>query len=273
MTRVVAWALFFMLIVPSVCNAMDVIISSKDSDTDKRRGYSHALLLEALEKTKNDFGPYELRNQFYVSSRDRALVEIVKGRLLNVLAVPCQPEWESKAVPIRISLDKDLLDYRLLLVHRDNVNDFSKVRTADDLKKFRFGLLSQWVTTKLLEKEGFNVVKSTYYEGLFGMLDRKRFDVLLRGISEIKKEHDLYKMKYPDLMIEPILAIRQPLPVYFYVSPKTPHLKKRIETGLKRMQKDGSFDSIFMKYHGEKTKKILEGRRVIEIPNSFLENQ
>lgn len=261
--------LFILFATP--CHGMDIIRTYGESKTDQRNSFPVALLAMALEKTKDDMGPYQLSTDFKATSRDRSLLELQKGKLVNVLAVPTRPEWEETTLSIPISIHKDLLDYRVLLIDGKNAERFAKIKTYEQLKQLRFGLMAQWTTTQILQAQQFNVITSSFYEGLFGMLMEGRFDVFLRGLSEVTQELAIQGAVYPDLMIQPTLAVHLPMPVYFFVSPHNPKLRNRIEAGLKRMQADGSFDELFDQYHGEDTKDMLKHRRIIEIPNPYLQ--
>ncbi len=177
---------------------MDVVKTFTHSETDHRNDYSLALLSMALEKTTDDFGPYQLEKKFNLTSRDRGLVELQKGKLVNVLTVPTRPEWEDSTLYIPISIHKDLLDFRVLLIDGKKAKQFSEIKTYDQLKQLRFGLMPQWTTTKILQAQDFNVITSSYYEGLFGMLMHDRFDVFLRGLSEVSQEFAIQSVNYPD---------------------------------------------------------------------------
>lgn len=258
-------------LVPQV-QALDVVKTyGPGVGHDMRYEHPYALLDEALHTTIDDYGPYHITHQFTGRTRDRALLELEKGELLNVVAVPTRPEWEAEVIPIRIPIRKDVLDYRLLLVRRDSLPALAKVSNADELKQFRFGMQIQWTTTDVLERLGFNVVTTSRYANLFPMLNAGRFDVFLRGVYEIFDEVEHYSRFYPDLVIEPTLAVELPMPTYFFVSPKTPRLAERIKTGLRRMLENGDFDKIFDQYYGGLKGRIrLDQRHIIRLPNPFL---
>ncbi len=58
---------------------------------------------------------------------------------------------------------------------------------------------------------------------------------------------------------------------YFFFNKVNKSLAKRIETGLRKMMKDGSFDAIFMKYNSSSIRKAnLKNRRIIRIVNPSL---
>lgn len=272
--RLLPTILLFIVLFPLPAAALDTVITFAPHPSDKRHDYPLALLELALRKTVSDFGPFNLLKSYGGSTRNRTLTELIEGKRLNVAVAATRPEWENKTIPVRIPILKDLLDYRLLLVTRENVRRFAHIRTYSDLKTVRFGTRIQWTTTRILKGHGFRVVTSPNFEGLFGMLSYGRCDAMIRGLFEIYDEYETHSKDYPNLMIEPTLALRLPTPSFFFVSPETPRLARRIEAGLRRAQKDGSFDALFKEYFGDnKVKAGLEGRRIIQIPNPFLAPQ
>jgi membrane-bound lytic murein transglycosylase MltF len=103
------------------------------------------------------------------------------------------------------------------------------------------------------------------------MLEVHRFDLFPRGIGEVFKEFDEHAKLSPDLAIEQHLLIQYPWPYYFFFNNRDTALAARVETGLRAMIKDGSFDAIFRKYNGADIERAkLNDRRVIRINNPFL---
>ncbi|GAB7022085.1 substrate-binding periplasmic protein [Salidesulfovibrio brasiliensis] len=269
--RILSTILLFIFMFSVPAAALDTVITYAPNPTDKRHDYPLALLELAFEKTVSDFGPFNLLKTYEGSTRNRTLAELIEGKRLNVAVAATRPKWERAAIPIRVPILKDLLDYRLLLVTRGNARKFSRIQSYSDLKAVRFGARIQWTTTRILKEHGFQIVTAPNFEGLFGMLSYGRFDALIRGLFEIYDEHETHSNQYPNLMIEPTLALHLPMPSYFFVSPEAPRLARRIEAGLRRAQKDGSFDKLFNEHFSEnKMKAGLEGRRIIHIPNPFL---
>jgi len=50
--------------------------------------------------------------------RDRLLIEMVRGEIVNVTAQATRDSWESRLIPIRIPMDKGILSYRILLIKK-----------------------------------------------------------------------------------------------------------------------------------------------------------
>ena len=146
------------------------------SAMDQRHLYNNAILSKALDKTIRGYGDYKIEFTHSGTQRDRALVELISGRNINVHIVPTRNEWEEKTLPIRIPIVKGILGYRLFLIKRQNIKKFSYIKSLDELKVLRAGLRQQWSTTKAMNALGFQVITGNNYEGLFHMLINNRFD-------------------------------------------------------------------------------------------------
>lgn len=263
--------IFFLVLSTQTLLSKDIIITIKPESTiDKRIEYQNRILLEVLNQTKKTHGSYEIVYKNAVS-RKRALRYLEEGTGINIIHAPTQKIWEEKTIAIPIPLIKGLLGYRLFFIHGKNLTKFSKINTIEDLKQFRAGLKRQWSITNLMQKLDFKIVTNMYYEGLYGMLKRERFDYFPRGVNEIFQEYESRKQKYPDMVIEPNIALYTPIPIYFFVSKKHKKIAERIEFGLKKIIKNGKFDELFYEYNKENIKKAnLSNRLILKVKNPFL---
>jgi hypothetical protein len=57
------------------------------------------------------------------------------GRILNVYIAVTNPGWEKETIAIKLPIRKGLLNYRLLLVHKDDLPLFEKIKTLKELTK------------------------------------------------------------------------------------------------------------------------------------------
>ncbi|WP_291329804.1 hypothetical protein [Desulfovibrio sp. UCD-KL4C] len=248
-----------------------VLLMNRHGYLDSRHTYENEVLITALEKTRENYGDFEIVTTISNAQRERLFLELLKGENLNIYVAPTQKKWEEKSIPIRIPVLKGILGYRLFLIRKQNEKEFSTISTVEELKKLKAGLNRHWSTTKAMEALGFNVVRGGEYKGLFKMLMYDRFDYFPRGVSEIFAEYDSRKDLLPDLAIEPHLALYLPQPTYFFVSPKFPKLAERIKDGLERMIKDGSFDKLFWEYNASNLNRAdLKNRLVLFADNPFL---
>lgn len=244
------------------------------STVDSQYMYDYDLLRLALERTRAEFGPYELRASDIGMSQARAAEEIHAGSgKVNIFARSTAVEHEVRMLPVRIPLDKGLISYRVFLIRQDDQQRFSLVRTLDDLRKLSVGSYTTWADTKILRDNGFNVVTGESYEGLFSMLVANRFDFFSRSVDEAYREYDERKDRLPTMKVEEDLLLYFPTTRYFFVqrSPSGEKLAKRVEYGLNLMIKDGSFDVLFKKYKESLINRAhLKKRRVFRIPNPYL---
>lgn len=253
---------------------VDIVLYNKaHSEKDQRDDYPLQVLIAALDITKKQYGDYVIKFSPLLLKRNRALRELQSGEKLNIYSAPSRKEWEETASPIYFPIYKGLLNYRRLLINKDDAVKFKEISDIKQLKQLKAGVGTQWSTTKTLRKHQFNVVTSNSYEGLFGMLRLKRFDYYIRGINEIYYEFEARTSKYPNMVIEETIVLNIPLPVFLFVSPKAPRLHQRVKDGLWMMHKDGSFDQLFNKYNNDAIlKTAIFQKKLFRIENDQLKH-
>lgn len=206
--------------------------------------YYEEVLKLALAKTEPTYGKLEIK--FYPFStgreRQRAILKIDGG--LDLIWSSSSHLREEKLLAIKFNLLRDLSDYKILLIRKEDKAKFAKVRHLNDLRKFKAGTGSHWQDTKILQLNSMPFITSWDYEPMFKMLVAKRFDYMLRGSQEIWTE--LEQHQNLPIIAEEKLLIRYNLPVYFFVNPKNAKLAERIKKGLDLAEKDGSLNKLFM---------------------------
>jgi hypothetical protein len=242
-------------------------------DTPQEK-YKFAITTTALQKTIPDYGVYKIEKiSVETMSTQRAREMLRLGDSFNIYTALTTPDWEADTIPIRIPIRRGLLNYRLLLVHKDNINMFSQINSAEALKKIKVGSQLGWATTGILETEGFNVVRGKKLDGMFYMLDGNRFDYLPRGINEIFNDLDKYRTTLA-ITLEPHLALNIPAPTYIFIAPEEKRLARRITDGLEIMISDGTLKSMFYEAYGEYLQQAdLKNRKIITVKNSSLSPQ
>ncbi|MES2049703.1 MAG: amino acid ABC transporter substrate-binding protein [Pseudomonadota bacterium] len=247
-----------------------LIYPADEDEGDTRVNDLKEILQMALKKTEPEFGPFELRPSTLKMNRLRYLSELERGRTINIAWSSTSEEMEHRFLPIRIPLRKGILGYRIALIAREKQALIDQVKSIEDLKKLTVGQGLGWLDVQLYEANGIKVEQAKY-GNLFKMTAYKRFDLFPRGINEIFSEYVLHSKENPNLAIEKNLLIYYPWPYYFFFNKNDAALRTRIELGLRKMIKDGSFDTIFIKYNGEAIKQAnLNGRRLIQINNYLL---
>jgi hypothetical protein len=257
--------------------AQNYVVPRSESSADSQYVYDYGLLRMALERTRDSHGPYELRESAAPMNQARAAEEIVAGSgAVTIFARSTSIEHEQRMRPIRIPIDKGLVSYRLFLIRADLQPKLDAVRTAEELKRFSVGSFVTWADTRILRDGGFDVVTGDSYEGLFRMLVAKRFDLFSRSVDEAYREYDERRTLLPEMAVDDKLLLYFPTTRYFFVqrSDGGEKLALRVEAGLEKMIKDGSFDAHFKKHKGPLIERAnLKNRRVFKIANPFLSKE
>ena len=251
------------------------VIYPRQEETDRRDTYKIELLERVLQVTTNEFGGFELGPSAAIMSETRmdALMTRGDGRTLNVIFKPSTRDREESMIPVRIPILKGLLGYRVCLIHADTQPVCSRVQTLEDLKSFKVGQGLGWRDTEVFKHNGIHVETSPDYEGLFAMLNGKRFDLFSRGITEIPAEFAERKERFPTMRIETDLLLYYPWPVYFFTirNDAGRQLAERIGRGLDQLRASGEFDALFNRYYkGTMGDLHLKERRLIRMENPNL---
>jgi len=241
---------------------------------DSRYDYEWAVLRTALEKSSARFGRYDVQRTQAAMSPPRVLHEMgaAQGKI-NVFVRATSPELERQFLPVRLPVDRGLLGYRLLLIRAADQDRYTRVRTVADLTRLRAGLGQGWPDVQILQAAGIPVVEGSSYNGLFSMLDAHRFDFYLRSIDEATREIDERQDQYPHMAIEQTLLVHYPLARYFFLrrDAEGALLAQRIEAGMEMMIRDGTLNTLFMRYKGDLIRKArLAQRHTIRIANPLL---
>lgn len=205
--------------------------------------YEEALKL-ALEKTEQSFGKVEIKSYPYALSSERQHAILKTNGGLDVIWISSSRLREQQLLPVKFNLMRNLSDYKILLIRKEDKEKFAAVYSLADLRKFKAGTVSQWQDTQVLQRNSMPLTTAWDYESIFKMLTEKRVDYVMRGAQEIWPEAEQYKDS--NTIAEEKLLINYKLPVYFFVNPKNDKLAKRIKTGLDIAEKDGSLQRLFL---------------------------
>ncbi len=266
--------LLTVLLLSGEVSADKVIINRPLSDHDVRYQYPELLLQMVLDATEKEYGADRVVQADLVMSRDKALMELLKGDLIEVMAEAPKPEWEERLIPVRIPIRKGVQGLRVFFIMKENQHLIRQIRTFEEFTQLPTGSGAQWSTVRVMRNAGFDVITSDSYEELFQLLAEGRFHTFGRGINEVYSEFYRHVTEFPELRVDDNLLLYIPLPTYFFVTPKRPDLAKRIEKGLMAMIVSGQFDDFFCRYHSQDIEAAnIEKRKVFCIPNINLSPQ
>ncbi len=247
-----------------------VVTIAPESPSDVRFNDLLEILKGALDRTVPDYGPYSLEQAPVQMSAARAIEQLERRGLVNIVWSSTSVERERKFLAIRIPLRKGLLGYRVCLINAKDQGRIDQVRTLDDLRKLTVGQGTGWADVAIYAGEGIPVITAAY-GGLFDMVSARRFDLFPRGLSEVFREFALHGPRLPGLAIDRHLLLYYPWPYYFFFNRDDAPLAARIETGLRMMRADGSFDAIFHKYNDDWIAAAdIKNRVIIRLNNPLL---
>lgn len=251
-----------------------IVFPSYFSILDTSKVFDWVVLQTAMEKTAAKYGPFAMSASREPMSVAKMLQELGRANgSINIIARATQRDLETQFQPIRIPIDRGLMGMRLLLVRRADLPRFANVRTLDDLRHLSAGQGKGWVDTSVLSAAGINVVESPRAGSLFGMLEAGRFDFFPRALDEAPREYDAIRQAHAEIVVEPTLMLRYPLPRYFFVrrDAEGDKLAERIRIGMEMMVKDGSLVALFHKHKGPLIERALISKRhIIELKNPSL---
>jgi hypothetical protein len=240
-----------------------VVIPALHPSSREHALYFPQLLRLALEKTVASDGPFELRHYEQQLTSPRQAIELKNKGKINVMWDGSNKQREEELLPVRISLLRQLNDYRVFLIRAEDIDKFHAIKTLDELRKLSAGAGVNWPSTDILRANGLPVVTSIAYEYLFPMLEVRRFDYMPRGIYEAWYEQRIHATK--GFVIEDSIFLHYSVPFYFFVNRDDTRLAARIERGLRIAMRDGSFDKLFNSFPSFRRSEaeIVAGKRRI----------
>lgn len=246
MPRLYIHLLFLLLPAIAVAAPERVVLPALHESAREHAAYFPKLLRLALDKTVATDGPYDVSHFDQQLTSPRQVLEVKNQGVINVMWDGTDAQRERDLLPVKISLLRELNDYRVFLIRKGDEQRFAKLSSLDELRRMSAGAGVNWPSTAILRANGLPVVTSIAYEYLFPMLAAKRFDYMPRGIYEAYYEQRSHAKL--GLVIEKTIFFHYPVPFYFFVSRDNPRLAARIERGLRIALKDGSFDRLFNSY-------------------------
>lgn len=248
--------------------------------TPKRDEYQLAALRLGLEKTRSEYGKFEIvRHQgSYSTSRSRR--EINRGTIINIHAGPWRPlekdpaKLSERSIKVELQILNGLLGYRQLIIRKSDAEMFKNLNISKELKNLTAGQARGWQDVDIFRYNGYKVDDDANLTSLFAMLSSKRFDYLPMSVAEtqsvIKGNRDYEK----EFMIVPDIIIYYPFPIIFYISIHEPVMAERLRKGLFIAEKDGSLTQLFNDFFTEEIAAVKNRKlRYVVLDNPFIPEQ
>lgn len=217
------------------------------------RVYLREVLNETLNKTRKDFGPYELQLFTEELTGTRANLETERGALINVSFTPA---WRgvlvdpSRVIQIDAPVFQGILGLRSLIVAGSADKAFGSIASLQEVRQLAAGMETNWVDFDILQANNIRVVGSENYMALFAMLDKGRSDYLPLSILEADVALEGVPQYRSRLSVNRDLYLYYPLPFYLFVNSEQPQLAERLKIGLSRAASDGTIERLFQTHFG-----------------------
>jgi hypothetical protein len=240
--------------------------------SDPNAAYAIKMLKLAIAHSDHPDYTVEISKEDFTQTRTNE--EVRTGGQLDLCWASSDAQIESQLRPIRIPLFKGLLGYRIFIINKDNQYKFDNIKTLADLKQLSLGQGRTWADGRILEANGFKIIKTNKYPGLFYMVEGGRFDAFPRGVhepfSELAARPDL------NLAVEKNLMVYYRMPFYLFVTPTNQTLAKDLEVGFERAIANGEFDKVF--YADKSIQDVLQkanmkNRTLFKLDNPLLSKE
>ena len=228
--------------------------------------YGYKVLNLALRKSGVDF---ELSLHPLNVNQERARIMMDSGEV-NVVDFGTSAEFEHRFLPVYFPIDRGLNGYRLLVVHKDNADEYERMRSLMQLRDKTAGQGVRWSDIAILERAGIKVATAPL-DGLFRLLERKRIDFVPLGANEVHFLLDKYRDAAPHAVVDSNLLIIYPFGRLFFVQKGNERLREAILRGLEAAFEDGSFMALLSKYYFPSTDlSALAHRTILRLDNPSL---
>jgi len=248
------------------------VIGIKDK-RDPRHNFEIGLVSLALKKTEEEYGPFEIvKAPEMTHSRS---IERVKNdfypNFIRSFGYDANLITDKNMAFIPYPIFRGLLSYRTCFLAQKIARKFHNAQTLEEVQAFTHGQGTGWADTLILNKNGFRVFEISDYSSLIKMTAANRFDLYCRGASELEEEYQRFK-NTEGLSYDRSKAFYYPFPHFLFTNKKNTAAIERIQLGLDRALKDGSFEALWQQYHKSSIAFVgMENRQVFVLDNPLID--
>lgn len=231
--------------------------------------YQAELIEQALANSDTGFGAFSSRVIDRKIPNRRIMEEVIQGGEVNVFWGPALAEFDRRELfKINIPLVRGLQGCKIFLIRDDDQATFDHM---NDPKGILFGLGNGWPETDIFEYNGLDFLTAVDHEALFYTLSAGRYDAVPYGADFVYKRLMASRNFVDNLTLEKNHTLYYPMPVIFYVNHKFPALAAALEDGLRKLQKNGVMEQIFLKHNRDVFSFLhLHKRSLFTIENPLL---
>lgn len=214
--------------------------------TNAERQKTKDFLLLAIEKSSPQYGAAEL-TPVEIDGYQNAFASLELGQRINIMVSAVNADYESRALPVYVPLDRGLLGFRVCVINNQHYKQFELLANKQGFieKKMRVGLGLGWPDADIMRANQVNVSTFNSSNSVLQALKNNTIDCYSRSVGEVMREPLLSEQ----IVIEENMGLIYPLTDIIYVSKKHPKLHARLLAGLNSALEDGSFNTLMKKHY------------------------
>ena len=240
-----------------------------------RQVYERDVLEAVLTATEEEYGLWEIKEtktEYPGNQESKVFTE--KKHDLFVTVAGNQKFNENDVIRIAKPIAKNLLGYRIPIIHTKNKDKLKKAFDNNELKNLVHGIPETWSDATIFRFNDYKVAEEGDFDDIFKRLDAGNFDYTTFGANEVISIYKKRASEFDALVIEENIMFFYPFPLVFYVNPEKTQLAKRINKGLEIIEENEVLDSIFDKYFKTITKDLnLKKRQIVPLQNPLIPNE
>ncbi|UTF59473.1 hypothetical protein [Gilvimarinus sp. DA14] len=198
------------------------------------------VIREALERTRSDFGGYRLEVSSDPSIAGRWRQHLAQGETIHIVPTSYTdfPPEEITLIPVPVAGGR--LGYRNLVVLKDRLAEFGRIKSRSELSRYTAGQGITWPDMWVYEANELPILGADELPQLFALLRSEDIDYIPLGVEETESILEHYTQAADEFAVVPELLIYYPLSSFPVVSNQQPELITRLKAGLEAMHADGS---------------------------------
>lgn len=239
--------------------------------------YEAEVILLAMQKTENAFGPFELKMIPNYNSNQMRSAEVMSTKpelhYLRTFGFEQHLTVDKNIEFIPFPVYLGMLSYRTCFSSSSKVESIKNTDDLLELQKFKVGQGIGWADNAVLRHNGFQVTEINSNESLFQMTALGRVDLFCRGANEVQPEYQRYIHRIKGLAYDRSMALYYPMPLFFYMNKENKREIERVKLGLALAHQDGSLQALWEKHFGQALSFLqLEKRKIFKLENPELLN-
>ena len=261
--------LFSLFIMSTSVDAHEVFYLNPGSNQIYSSVLKESVLRLALEKTLDDYGPYEIKYTEQMTS-SRAKKELKAGRPRNLVLLTnySDKNIDEDIVYVPLPVDLGLTGKRICFTTPNKLKQSRDITNLEDLQRFSFAQGLGAEDANIFRQNNVKVDELANEDDIFELLKRERKDFFCRGINEVGIEY-INTINNFGIPLNDSFLLVYDLPRLFFMNKRDWKAFIRLQEGVFRAHADGSLLKLNMRFLTQSGIQLnLKKRNCIELENS-----